>query len=57
MGGAHAGLDGPEGMLGGLAALTHGLRVLVEPLLDRFENTATEVTARARSLCRFGVLE
>ena len=34
MGRAHPGLDDPEGMLDGLAPLTHGLRVFVEPPLD-----------------------
>lgn len=35
--GAHPRLDGPEGVLDGLPALAHGLRVLVEPPLDIFE--------------------
>jgi hypothetical protein len=32
--GAHAGLDGAEGVFDGLAAPAHRLRVLVEPPLD-----------------------
>ena len=34
MGRAHPGLDGAKGMLDRLAALTHGLGVLIEPPLD-----------------------
>ena len=38
VGGAHPGLDGPEGMLDRLAPLTHGPRVLIEPPLDGFKD-------------------
>ena len=38
MGGAHPGLDGAERVLDRLAPLSHGLRVLIEPLLDSLEH-------------------
>jgi hypothetical protein len=38
VGGAHPSLDGPERMLDRLAALAHGVRVGVEPLLHGFEH-------------------
>jgi hypothetical protein len=38
---AHPRLDGAEGMFGGLAALAHLLRVLVEAALHGLENLPT----------------